>query len=229
MKKKLLSLLIVCLICLFPSTVLACYGHDEGGYLGQYSTYNGIVRANSNHQPNGLYYQPTNFQWLAFSRSNMVYDYNNQAIGYVLYEKKYAQFDNKLFDTGETRTNGFTWNSNFSYSNIANSNNYYHLNYYYPPPCPNYPNIPQNYYPLGNISTQYSGEFVAPTDGAVSGDCTLNGIQLYDNNENTFLVFSVHQGDTVYAPFGNIWFTNQLSLQDVKNKVQQNSPYRTSQ
>jgi hypothetical protein len=74
------------------------------------------------------------------------------------------------------------------------------------------------------------GTYVMPCSGVISGDVKVNGDKLYDNNEHTFLVITVQQGDQVYVnPDWQARFSTELSKETVVISVQTQFPTWTRQ
>lgn len=72
--------------------------------------------------------------------------------------------------------------------------------------------------PKVNLAQHFTGDFIAPADGIVSGDCSLNGRILYDNSEKTFLVFSVKKGDKLNCQWV-AYFDNIVSFDEMTQRA----------
>jgi len=74
------------------------------------------------------------------------------------------------------------------------------------------------------------GTFIMPCDGVISGDVVVNGVEVYDSNQHTFLVINVKKGNLVYVnPDWQARFTTELSMETVVMCVQAQFPSWTRQ
>lgn len=74
------------------------------------------------------------------------------------------------------------------------------------------------------------GTYVMPCNGIISGDVKVNGKKIHDDNDHTFLVIDVKQGDQVYVdPAYQARFTTELTKEEVVLSVQTQYPTWTRQ
>lgn len=81
---------------------------------------------------------------------------------------------------------------------------------------------------INDLSQHFTSDFIAPADGIISGDCYLNGKILYDNNEKTFLVFSVKKGDKLHCNWV-AYYSNLINIDEMKKLATANNPGQTPQ
>lgn len=77
---------------------------------------------------------------------------------------------------------------------------------------------------LSNIH-MLGGTYTVPSDGIISGDVEVDGTVIYDNNEKTFLVIHVREGQRVTVnPDWKAWYTTQYSENLIVKSVQTQFP-----